>query len=200
MFGLRADTDNAVRHLRSDNKSNFGFSNNLTNRFHVAGVSGSLQVKSQKKHHDEAISLKLEEIKANASAKATAPIDEEIKKDEERLSLLQRKLEEVRAQRAQQEIQKEQRQRERLVKKIQYLAATKLQRAFHQALFVRRHNATVVVKQHLRSKLMKQSITVAAWAAKVIKRFAIYVSCNLLLRRYLFHVLFIISFRLPIDG
>ena len=176
MFGLRADTDNAVRHLRPDNKSNFGFSNNLNNRFHVAGISGSLKVKSQKKHHDEAISLKLEEIKANATANVVAPIDEEIKKDEERLALLQRKLEEVRAQRALQEIQKEQRQRERLVKKIEYLAATKIQRAFHQAMFSRRYFATRTLLLHLRSKIMKQSITVAAWAARVIKRFAIYVS------------------------
>ena len=101
--------------------------------------------------------------------------EDEIKKDEERLSLLQKKLEEVRNHRIEQEMLKEARNKERQQKKLEYLCAIKLQRGFYHGFFARKYQGRKVLYGHLRSKMYKQSITVAAWAARVIKSFAILV-------------------------
>lgn len=175
MFGLTSNNDMSLRGLRSDNKPSRAFTNNLNNRFHVAGVSGGLMKSTRNKLQNETINLKLEEIAKlheNPQPVNEHSIEFEIKKDEERLEALQRKLAEVKKQRE----LKEARAAERRQRKLEYDMATKLQRGFYQAYHGKKWRAIQVIQKVLKCQMMRQSISVGAWAARVIRRFAEYVS------------------------
>jgi hypothetical protein len=175
MFGLTANNDPSLRGLRNDNKNSHRFTNNLNNRFHVAGVSGGLLKSTRTKLLNESITGKLEEIAKlheHPQPVQEHTVEYEIKKDEEKLQALQAKLAEVKRQRE----LKEARAAERRQRKLEYETATRLQRQLYQAYHSKKWRAVQVVQRMLRCQMWRQSISVGAWAAKVIRKFAEYVS------------------------
>lgn len=198
MYGLSANNDPSLRGLRSDNKHSHQFTNNLNKRFHVAGVSGGLLKSTRTKVINESINGKLEQIAKQHET--PHPVQEhtvefEIQKDEERLAALQKKLNEVKKQRE----LKEARAAERKQRKLEYDMATKMQRHFYQAYHNKKWRAVQVLQRVLKCQMWRQSVSVGAWAAKVIRKFAEYVSISLfclicLLHFFIWLVIFIYVF------
>ena len=65
---------------------------------------------------------------------------------------------------------------ERLRKKVEYRSALAIQRWMKKYTRLRRQRGANILLNFVRSIIARQAVTVASWAAEVIRKFAVHVS------------------------
>lgn len=168
MIGLRIEND----HLKTNNnyKKSYKFASNNYGKFYVSGISGSFQKYTKQKLETDKKYLKNEK-----NNKYTyEPVLEKYQKDEllndaKRLIELEEKLNEL------QRIKECKRIRDRLrrKKRLEYQSICLIQRTYrnYKKKYYSKHIS--IIHQFIKVITYKQAISAAAWAIKVLRRFAI---------------------------
>lgn len=167
MLGTRPDIDTTPRSISlQGNGKSHKFATQLSGRFHVAGLSGSLAKHTKLRQPAEV--KKKQKVVTAAELASHRRLEAELEKDAEHLQELERKLEEVRRQRE----LKRQRDRRRRLRKLQWVSATKIQGAWRRLVIWRKDVSCHVIASFIRTINNRQIFAAAAWAAKIIRRFA----------------------------
>ena len=171
MLGIRPDSDQFF--LNHTAKRSQSFANRYTGRFFVSGVSGGFaKYQKQQDEGKEGYEKPPKPYKYTYQPVLERNQREELRRDAERLMELEEKLAEI--QRVKEK--KRQRDRQRRRKKMEFLAAQKIQsvyRSYHERKMT---NAVEIMKNFLQAVKAQQAIYTANWALSVLKRFAMKVS------------------------
>lgn len=177
MLGLRPENDRGHAgagnglHATTGYRKSYRFAGQLSGRFFVAGISGSL-----KKHHQqlqETDKKYLNNTTKNTTKYTYEPVLEKKEKDElrreaERLLAMEEQLKEM--QRLKE--LKRQRERGRRRKKMEFQSAVSIQSAVRRYFRRCKDRAADVVLSFLRAMAAQQAVAAAAWASAVLGRFA----------------------------
>ena len=189
MIGLNIGNDS--KHMRENNNNyrrSYQFATKNYGKFYVSGISGSLE-----KHTKEKMEIDRKFIKSNSNTTNTAtnhskyivePVLEkhqrdQLKRDALQLIQLEQKLLDIQRYKE----CKKRRNELRIRKRLEYNASMKIATAYLKYRDNKYSRAVQVLQSFLHVVTMKQSLSAAAWAARVIKRFAIFISYKW--RRYL---------------
>ena len=196
MIGLNIGNDS--KHMRENNNNHrrsYQFATKNYGKFYVSGISGSLE-----KYTKEKMEIDRKFIKSNKNNTTTATTNhskyvvepvlekyqrDQLKRDALQLIQLEQKLLDIQRYKE----CKKRRNELRIRKRLEYDASMKIATAYLEYRDNKYNRAVQVLRSFLHVVTMKQSLSAAAWAARVIKRFAILTSYNwrryLLLRDYI---------------
>lgn len=154
----------------------YKFAQQLTGRFHVAGLTGGMIkhnkiISSSNQNIPTAAVIKSSKLSKNPTQSELVTQmrqEEELQRDAARLYELELKLDAIRKQK----ILRLQRDENRKKHKIIYHSVVKIQRAWRGVKRWKLLVSSSIITIFLKSIMARQSIAAAAWAAKVIKRFA----------------------------
>jgi len=196
MIGLNIGNDS--KHMRENNNNHrrsYQFATKNYGKFYVSGISGSLE-----KYTKEKMEIDRKFIKSNKNNTTTATTNhskyvvepvlekyqrDQLKRDALQLIQLEQKLLDIQRYKE----CKKRRNELRIRKRLEYDASMKIATAYLEYRDNKYNRAVQVLRSFLHVVTMKQSLSAAAWAARVIKRFAILTSYKwrryLLLRDYI---------------
>jgi hypothetical protein len=192
MIGLNIGNDS--KHMRENNNNHrrsYQFATKNYGKFYVSGISGSLE-----KYTKEKMEIDRKFIKSNNTNTTTATTNhskyvvepvlekyqrDQLKRDALQLIQLEQKLLDIQRYKE----CKKRRNELRIRKRLEYDASMKIATAYLEYRDNKYNRAVQMLRSFLHVVTIKQSLSAAAWAARVIKRFAILTSYKW--RRYLLH-------------